>query len=88
MTLTVKIRSTGLDRFDSVHRWRNFGEEVCRWCRAEGLAEASLEEIDRSIDCLYLRNIKKRMARRVVTHVQEIASEHYFSGEQISYELT
>ena len=59
---------------DTVHRFRNFGEDVWREFRDE--LTVSLGEIDKSTDRFIVKNIKQRQLKRVLERLEKIATAH------------
>jgi hypothetical protein len=87
MCKSILIRVLTLTPDENFSRFKNFGEDVWRYCRNSADAVVTLEEIDRSEDQLTLSSIPARKARRVQKDLLAIAERHYFSGEIVSVEI-
>jgi hypothetical protein len=81
--LTIRVRNPDEQSNDVTHRFRNFGEDVWRYCRQSGLATADLGAIDSSWDSLEICNIKSRKLRTVEAEVKRLLAAHFFHDFEI-----
>ncbi len=84
MSKTICIRVQTLTPDENFSRFKNFGEDVWRYCSDTENAVVTLEEVDLSEDQLRLSGVLVRNARRVQKDLLNIADRHYFSGEVVS----
>ena len=64
---------------DTVHRFRNFGEDV--WREFQDELTLSLDEIDRSTDRFIVKNIKSHQLKRILKRLEKIATAHLLFHE-------
>lgn len=81
--LTVRVRNPDEQSIDVTHRFRNFGEDVWRYCRQSGLATADLVAIDASRDSLEICDIKSRKLRTVEVELRRLLATHFFRDFEI-----
>jgi hypothetical protein len=67
----------GVDTHDKIHRIRNFGEDLYRMSREDGLMSVSLDDIDRATNELRIKVFSKRKVRRVASAVEALLKEHH-----------
>jgi hypothetical protein len=73
-----------LDRVEKIYRFRNFGEDVYKFCRDTGEASILLQQVDSSIDTLLIRDVKTRRVRRVKAAINEMLQRHFFDDCQVT----
>lgn len=64
---------------DSVHKFRNFGEEVWKEFRDE--VDVSLDVIDQCTDRFEMTEIKSKHLKRVLARLEKIADAHFLSDK-------
>ncbi len=61
---------------DTIHRFRNFGEDVFRTFRDRHSVD--IGEIDASTNCFHVRNVHSRELRSLSKEIMRIATKHFF----------
>jgi hypothetical protein len=74
-SLRVEVAYDGSDTL--VHRFRNFGQDVCRELR--DICSVSIEEIDRSTTHLEIHEIKPKNLGKITQIIKRLLNEHHFS---------
>jgi hypothetical protein len=73
--MIVEIPNDG--RWDFVHRFRNFGEDVFRALRDS--CSVDIHEIDASTSQFSVRQIPEEKTSQVCNTIQRIAEKHFFA---------
>ena len=66
-----------LEPNDSVHRLRNFGEDVFRQLREDDWGTVGLYEIDRATTQFAIRDVKASKLRRLITWIAQEADRQH-----------
>ncbi|HML10726.1 MAG TPA: hypothetical protein VK432_07680 [Stellaceae bacterium] len=64
-----------------IHRIRNFGQDLCRACRADGWASIPLEQVDRATNQLRVAVRSKRRIRRITALISQLLEKHFLAPQ-------
>ncbi len=81
MTVRVRIHFVDWER-STIHRIRNFGEDLWRSFREDKQVEVDLGEIDRAVDeVTYV--VRRRFLKRSLTEVHRLLGVHFMENEVV-----
>ncbi len=81
MTVRVRIHFVDWER-STIHRIRNFGEDLWRSFREDKQVEVDLGEIDRAVDeVTYV--VRRRFLKRSLTEVHRMLGVHFMENEVV-----
>ncbi|MDX8527554.1 hypothetical protein RFM68_23930 [Mesorhizobium sp. MSK_1335] len=81
MIVRVRIRFTDWEQ-STVHRIRNFGEDLWRSFREDKHVEVDLEEIDRALDEI-VYSVRRRFLKRSLSEVHRLLTVHFMENEMV-----
>jgi hypothetical protein len=61
---------------------RNFGEDLYLWARDHGVANVSLEDVDRATTEIIVHVASKRKLRTVMAATKTLVERHYFFDDE------
>ncbi|MDX2253490.1 MAG: hypothetical protein NW202_14475 [Nitrospira sp.] len=76
MSIAIKIVISGPETFESIHRFRNCGEDIFRSLR--DICSVSIEEIDAATDSFVIRDIAKPDLGLVTQTIKRELKKHNF----------
>jgi hypothetical protein len=81
VTVRVRIHFVDWER-STIHRIRNFGEDLWRSFREDKQVEVDLGEIDRAVDeVTYV--VRRRFLKRSLTEVHRLLGVHFMENEVV-----
>jgi len=83
MNLIIEIPDDG--KWDFVHRFRNFGEDVFRGLRA--LCTVSIYEIDASTSKFLIRDVPDETMDDIREKIRAISAKHFFAERLLLKEI-
>lgn len=78
MSVAIKIMITDPPTSEVIHRFRNFGEDICRLLR--DTCSVNIEEIDKATDSFVVRDIHRRDLGLVTQTIKRELKKHHFDG--------
>ena len=73
-TVQIRIVCRPPDQFDLIHRLRNYGEDVYRYTRDNGMGQVDLDEVDSAKDQFSVRGVANSKVRRLCRWLEKEGS--------------